>query len=202
VRFFACGEYGEGRGRPHYHLLLFGFDFPDKVYLKESAGGAKLYRSPMLEHLWPCGFSCTGAVTYESAAYVARYILKKTLGDGGKSYDVADPETGEIVGELGREFVTMSRRPGIGAAWIKRWHGEVYGRSDNYVVVRGQRMRPPSYYDRFLEKADPARFDRMKVQRVDAGLNHADDRTPDRLRVREAVTKARVATFARRSYEQ
>ena len=32
IRFFQCGEYGEKFARPHHHMILFGFDFPDKKY--------------------------------------------------------------------------------------------------------------------------------------------------------------------------
>ena len=76
IRFYHCGEYGSLLGRPHYHACLFNFDFPDKYLWKEN-NGQKLYRSPSLEELWPYGYSSIGTVTFESAAYVARYILKR-----------------------------------------------------------------------------------------------------------------------------
>ena len=78
LRYFHCGEYGEKKGRPHYHVLLFGYDFPDKKEHKLSSKKYKLYTSQQLQELWPYGFSYIGNVTFESASYVARYIFKKT----------------------------------------------------------------------------------------------------------------------------
>ena len=102
VRFFHCGEYGELLSRPHYHACLFGFDFSDKV-LWSTRGGVRLYRSKVLEKLWTFGFSTIGDVTFESAAYVARYCTKKITGDeADKHYNGRSPE-----------YVTMSRRPCI-----------------------------------------------------------------------------------------
>ena len=75
IRFYHCGEYGEKLGRPHYHACLFNFDFEDKILWKE-INGQKLYISQSLSELWPFGFSTIGEVTYQSAAYVARYIMK------------------------------------------------------------------------------------------------------------------------------
>lgn len=76
IRFFHCGEYGEKLGRPHYHAILFGLDFADKTKWKMRRG-YQTWRSKSLEKLWPFGHSEIGSVTFESAAYVARYILKK-----------------------------------------------------------------------------------------------------------------------------
>ena len=77
IRFFHCGEYGESTSRPHYHAIIFGYDFPDKKKWRTTDRGDILYRSPLLETLWDKGSSEIGSVTFESAAYVARYSLKK-----------------------------------------------------------------------------------------------------------------------------
>ena len=87
VRFYAGGEYGEqGTIRPHFHACLFGYDFPDKVFFKRSASGDKLYTSKLLESLWPYGISSVGDVTFQSAAYIARYCVAKRTGDAAKSW--------------------------------------------------------------------------------------------------------------------
>ena len=86
IRFYMCGEYGENFGRPHFHACLFNFDFVDKTYWSKSPGGSKIYRSDILEDLWPFGFSSIGEVNFQSAAYVARYIMKKVTGKSAAKY--------------------------------------------------------------------------------------------------------------------
>jgi hypothetical protein len=86
IRFYMCGEYGDKLGRPHFHACLFGHDFADKKLWKTTDSKSKLYRSAELEKLWPYGFSSVGDVTFESAAYVARYIMKKVSGDASESH--------------------------------------------------------------------------------------------------------------------
>ena len=72
-----CGEYGEDFSRPHYHALfcLIVFFFLTE---KHSTGdsGSVIY-TEALTKLWPFGFSSIGDVTFESAAYCSRYIMKK-----------------------------------------------------------------------------------------------------------------------------
>jgi hypothetical protein len=111
IRFYHCGEYGELHKRPHYHACLFGYDFPDKR-LWRVVNGQRLYTSYFLQELWPYGFSTIGTVTFESAAYVARYIMKKVSGKNADDYyQWFDDETGEIF-DRHPEYTTMSRRPG------------------------------------------------------------------------------------------
>lgn len=179
-------------GRPHYHALLFGYDFPDKVAFKKSADGSAIFTSETLSRLWPSGFCTTGAVTFESAAYVARYIVKKINGAGAVAH-YADPETGEL--RL-PEYTTMSLKDGgVAGNWYKRWKGDVYP-SDS-VVIRGREMKPPKYYDRLLELEDPEARAAIKERRMTAALAREGDSTTARLRVREKVKLAQSKNLKR-----
>lgn len=86
IRFYMCGEYGEQLGRPHFHACIFGMDFADKKLWKTTGSKSKLYRSAELEKLWTFGFSSVGDVNFESAAYVARYIMKKVTGEAATEH--------------------------------------------------------------------------------------------------------------------
>ena len=68
IRYFACGEYGSRNNRPHYHAIIFGYDFPDKYLHTKTRNGDLLFRSPTLEKAWKFGYSLIGHVTFESAA--------------------------------------------------------------------------------------------------------------------------------------
>ena len=87
LRYYMCGEYGDKFFRPHFHACLFGVDFKeDRVLVKRSPSGHDLYRSPTLERFWTFGQSAIGDLTFESAAYVARYVTKKITGDLAGDY--------------------------------------------------------------------------------------------------------------------
>lgn len=76
IRFYHCGEYGDDTNRPHYHAILFGYR-PDDPELFSTSGETKLYASPSLRNTWGMGHCTFGDATFETAAYVARYITKK-----------------------------------------------------------------------------------------------------------------------------
>lgn len=194
IRFYHCGEYGEQLGRPHYHALLFNFDFKDKVPFKVLDTGV-LYRSAALEELWPFGFSSIGSVTFESAAYVARYIMKKITGPEAAGYYQSVDANG-VITERKPEYTTMSRRPGIGKGWLDKFGADVL--RDDFVVLRGRKMRPPKFYDRQFEITDPDLFQSNKIARKRAAKLHIDDQTPDRLSVRERLHIARLKKLPRK----
>lgn len=102
IRYFACGEYGDKGQRPHYHAILFNHHFSDRRVF--SAGKFPLYISDQLASLWQFGHSIIGEMSFESAAYTARYCVKKITGKDAR----------EHYGERLPEFSAMSRRPGIG----------------------------------------------------------------------------------------
>lgn len=191
IRFFHCGEYGENFGRPHYHACLFNFDFPDKVLWRISDSGEKLYRSAILEELWPFGFSSVGSVSFKSAAYVARYIMKKITGDAAERHYIhIDRTTGEIHTRK-PEYTTMSRRPGIGKAWFDKYHSDVY--PDDFVIINDKKMKPPRYYDTQFELLYPHEMDDLKLSRELSAEKRLDNNTVERLAVREQVQLARLS---------
>lgn len=185
VRFYACGEYGDRHGRPHYHLILFGIRFTDRQFYKTAKNGDKLYTSRFLEGIWKYGFNVIGDVTFESCAYVARYICDKITGDLAEAhYQGRQPE-----------FTNMSRRPGIGVEWFRKFGEHSYAHDS--VVLRGKEMRPPRFYDTMFEVVDGPRMAVLKRKRRREALRHKADDTPDRRRVKEAVTKASLRIFKR-----
>lgn len=187
IRFFHCGEYGSMLSRPHYHAIIFGYDFPDKK-LWTRRHGVNLYRSELLERLWPFGFSTIGDVTFESCAYVARYILKKQTGDSKADYYNGRHE----------EYITMSRRPGIAHDWFVRFASDVFP-SDRVVIRNDVICKPPRYYDYLYELTDVEYFDKIKSRRKQRGrlLAMSEDSTYQRLATREELQRLRASKLIR-----
>lgn len=184
LKYYYCGEYGEKFRRPHYHLALFGMDFDDKIpWRKEN--GFMVYKSEELAKIWKKGFCTVGNVTFESAAYIARYITKKITGPWAEDwYTNVDAETGEIV-QIQPEFTDMSRKSGIGKEWFLKYKSDVY--PGDFVVIRGRKMKPPRYYDDQLEKLDPEMYKIVKKNRKENAEKHLDNNTEERLAVREEI---------------
>lgn len=197
-KYFHAGEYGGRLGRPHYHVLFFGFDFLDKKAWRTSDTGYQVYRSEVLESLWGNGFCEIGSVTPQSAAYVARYVVKKIFGDGAKDhYFDHVSQDGEMMMKP-PEYVTMSRRPGISSSWLEKYWKDVYAADKDYVVLDGQKFKTPRYFDNFLQDMDSDRLDFIKKQRVDRAVERRADSTPERLASRERVKQAQLSQLKRK----
>lgn len=192
VRYYMCGEYGavyDERGikipgvlgRPHYHAILFGHDFGDREFHKNSRTGYRIYISPTLTEAWGHGHAVTQDFSLECAAYVARYVTKKITGDAAaEHYIKVDTSTGEMY-QVPAEFTGMSLKPGIGAGWMERYKGDCYPK--DFVTAAGVRFRPPRYYDKILEASDPEVFEDIRERRREA----VQDVSFDRLKAMEAV---------------
>lgn len=189
IRYFACGEYGSKGGRPHYHLLLFNFDFPDKWMWHSSGGsGNVLYRSSELEKLWPFGHSVVGQLTVQSAAYVARYCYKKFYGGD------AD-ERLRHYGNRVPEFVVMSRKPGIGYNFYKKYWKDFYPK--DFFHYDGQVFKPCRYFDKQLKKDNEQMYVELKKERIKNALEHFGDNTPLRMASRESFLEERQKRLIR-----
>lgn len=185
MRYYMCGEYGEETGRPHYHVCLFGFDFADDRTVWRRRNGFDLYRSPRLEILWPFGHSTVGPLNFETAAYCARYVMKKITGDAAEEhYKVVDPDTGEVSWRA-PEFNRMSLKPGIGSNFVDQFMSDIY--PHDYLVINGKKSKPPRYYDKRFEAVDPDAFENLKGDREVRAAANAADNSIRRLAAKEAV---------------
>lgn len=193
LRFYMCGEYGETTFRPHYHAALFGYDFPDKVTFSRN-GGNILYTSKLLSRLWPAGHASVGALTFDSAAYIARYVTKKIVGDKAEAhYRRVDKTTGEIT-QLVPEFNHMSLKPGIGKDWIRLYHPEIL--ANGGLVINGHLCKSiPRYYSNYLKELDS--YVPIAQSMYAASLDRVSDNTSSRLKVREQVAYSKSIAFKR-----
>lgn len=187
IRYFACGEYGEQRSRPHYHACVFGFDFPDKTLLS-SKNGNDLYHSDLLDNVWTHGHCSVGSLTAGSAAYVARYILGKSFGKERVFYERQGIEP---------EFVVMSRRPGIGAEWFEKYSGDIYP-ADRVVSEDGSKSKPPRYYDELRKKDFPKEIEAIKLERMRKSEEiPMEERLATRMLSKIKFHEARVKSFSK-----
>lgn len=196
IRFFSCGEYGDTTGRPHYHAVIYGCDFPDRQVHSRNGQGQTLWKSETLERLWGLGFCLIGDLTFDSAAYVARYVIKKVNGERAEThYTRVNPVTGEIF-KIEPEFIRMSLKPGIGADWYAKYKSDVF--PSDFAVFKGARLAVPKFYFRRLESEDPKLHRRLKSARIRRAARHAGDQTPERLAVRKTVQLAKTSKLSRK----
>lgn len=163
IKYFACGEYGDQTGRPHYHAALYGSigcEGTDDLRTEEepSRSGALQYSHADIAATWPHGLHRISELSFESAAYVARYVLKKMSG----------PTSANHYGPRIPEFQTSSN--GLGKSHLidsegqPKWLSDVYP-ADHVVLPGRGAFMPPPYYDRILEKVDPGLFEKVKAAR-------------------------------------
>lgn len=184
IKFFACGEYGSTTRRPHYHACLFGWDPPDKELYSVHRDN-QIFSSTILDNLWTHGDTKVGALTFESAAYVARYVMDKKLGRAAKYYETNG---------LHPEFVRMSRRPGIGSAWYDKYESDCF--PHDFCVIRGGvKTKPPKYYSNKYELKNPQKYAIIKEARKKMAEKNASDNTKSRLKVKQEVKKAQIKSL-------
>ena len=210
IKYYMCGEYGseyklvgnrivkidKSIGRPHFHAAILGhsdLNRPD-LELVTCQNGNKLYTSETLEKLWPNGYVSVGQLTFESAAYVARYIMKKVTGELAEAhYTRTCPTTGNEI-TVHPEYSSMSLRPAIGKDWYDQFKSDL---DKDFITFNGVKHKPPKYYDRCLEKESLEKFEAMKDKRKEFAVMNKSDNTPERLRVKRICTERRISQLQR-----
>lgn len=189
IRFYGCGEYGSQTMRPHFHVILFGLHLPKDGFrlYRQNFNGDCLYNHDFLDRCWRYGYSVVGEVTWQSCAYVARYIMKKQLGKGAEDFY---SQRG-----IAPEFTLMSRRPGIARQYYEDHKDELF--NFDFVSVPtnqgSKRIYPPRYYEKLFDVDYPSdlvqdRKDKRKeaaIQATDIELSKTSLNYLDYLAVKE-----------------
>lgn len=210
-RYVATGEYGELHRRPHFHMAIFGKDFADdSIEYGEGIRGDKIYVSPTVASVWgnsvfPFGHTI-GGLTFESAAYIGRYITKRISGPGASPLPLAcDPETGEMV-MPNPEFLVCSK--GIGKDWFKRYFITDVFPHARVITAQGTPAPVPRYYKEMLRTRN-AMMARDMEMRARGNMQSADDArraaggslmgedAPERRSARAVYARARTGLFKR-----
>lgn len=161
IRYYAAGEYGDKSARPHYHAIIFGLgidEFSDKFIVDQDVRGYTYYSSSQLEKIWSKGNVVLAEASWETAAYVARYVMKKRKGFGKDFYDEVCIEP---------EFVAMSRKPGIGYKWFSESKKSYAIFLRHYIkTANGSRgVGKIRYFDQKLDEEYPFDAEKMKMTR-------------------------------------
>lgn len=202
IRYYACGEYGDTTKRPHYHAIIFGLHLDDLKVYKTSGLKDVYYNSDKLQSVWsvngsPIGHVVIGEVTWETCAYVARYVMKKAKGVSADSYAAFNMDP---------EFVVMSRRPGIGKKYYEEFKNEFLEFGECYIATKSGSVncKTPRYFKNFLDLEYHDEFQREKEREIlkakdtqQAKLQMTDLCIEDLREVEEAALEMRTKALKR-----
>jgi hypothetical protein len=194
IRYYASGEYGDNSYRPHYHAIMYGLELPDMKMWRTSKLGSRYYVSEWLNNVWSHGYCIIGEVSWETCAYVGRYVTKKAIGKKVKKHHLYGVDN---------EFASMSLKPGIGAGFYDRYGKELF--EHNQIVLKGGRKAPiPKYFMGKLEVDDPKLHEVISEKRREVMelLEEVKDSRTDlsrveRLRVAERTKLQQVKALVR-----
>lgn len=165
VRFYAVGEYGSLKHRPHYHIIVFGLHLDDLYEIGRNKAGRMLHSSKIIEKLWPYGRVEVDKLTWESAAYTARYTVKK-LGkaetDFYKEFNIVP------------EFSRMSLKPGIGQKYFDENAKTIYEYDKIHISTSSgvRTVKPPRFYDQKYDDIYPTGMKDVKANRKEIARQH------------------------------
>lgn len=203
-RYVACGEYGERKRRPHFHVALYGHDFrDDRIEIGQGIKGERLFSSPSLARVWPFGIHAIGSLTFESAAYIARYITKRVSGVGAFPLPLAcDPDTGEMV-MPNPEFLLCSRGrkrgQGIGGAWFDQFFATDVLPHGRVITAQGSPAPIPAYYKKRISGNKAIALElshKIFENKPVVAYERSEDRV-ERRAARTIYAKARTGAFIR-----
>lgn len=118
IRYFAIGEYGSQKGRPHYHAVIFNLINLDLITSSWTDNNGH-----------PIGHIVGDRATLGRIRYMVEYMALPQVTNGKTP-----------------AFRVMSRRPGIGSSYVQKWKGFHRARSDSVVYQFSTPNAMPRFY--------------------------------------------------------
>lgn len=168
IRDFACGEYGEKRGRPHYHIIMYNCPIIDLKPDHKNKLGNTIYTSKIIEKIWKKGRVGIAEANWETACYTARYVMKKQKGETRGLVWFNDVK--KFIKGIEPEDIRTSRRPGIGYNYYIKMKEKMYETDEMFIKNKNgvQSIKPCSYYDRLYDLENPDEMKEIKERRKTA----------------------------------
>lgn len=134
IKYYACGEYGGKKNRPHYHLILFNVIDINSIY--------KAWSTAIVERGITVGFHPFGIIDIDddvnatNIEYVLKYICKEDKGIGKSKNDFRNTEFSLMSKGLGKDWITID---------IETFYNR---RLDIAYIIRedGVKIAMPKYY--------------------------------------------------------
>ena len=185
---YKC-EYSPVKLRPHYHGIYFGLPLDDLKHHSNNKFGHPLYTSKILTDIWGLGHVIIGAVTPQSAAYIARDINKTDKPNKAAQYK--KNSQGIYVKDL-KPIFQMSRNPGISKQWIDKFMWDVF--PEGIIIQDGKKLPAPEYYVKQLEKLNPEMHALFLIKRHESIFTktYKEEHRPQRLSVKETCLRAKL----------
>lgn len=153
ISYMYTGEYGELTKRPHWHIIIFNYEPSDKKYPEHRKHqddlGNLIWTSDTLSMLWGKGTIEFGAVTFESAGYVARYAAKKLVHGHDQDHDY-------------HPIHNTSKGRAIGRTWIEKYYRHTF--ENGFVIINEKPAKIPRYYVDWAKKHQPSLWKRYVTE--------------------------------------
>lgn len=148
IKIMYTGEYGEKTKRPHWHLLIFNYSPPDKIKHRTTDNGDDIYKSELIDELWGKNDASLcpneiGALTIDSASYVARYAAKKLVHGNDQDHPYHP--------------IHQTPKSGLGKTWIEKYYKQTFDLGYVYLP-NGEKAAIPRFYVDWLKKKHPETY--------------------------------------------
>lgn len=189
IKYYACGEYGSRRFRPHIHIILFNVKYQDSI--RKAWSTAKLDKGKTIEFIPFGSIDIDSDVNENNINYTLKYICKTDgkVGSGNRDHRIP-------------EFSLMSK--GIGANFITNEIETFYNRrlDISYVVNnQGYKIPIPKYYINKM-MTEETKEDRIGyIARGVAEAEENDNRTEGQKQLAKYVREKNKNNYAKRMHD-